>query len=279
MSVGHPWWLLLLLAWALVPLLDRLARPTVEAALPVAHLGNRGLWRLPAILPWLSAHGLALLLLILALSEPLWSGSDARQVMPAVAVVAAPGPDEASARLGGKRFDEWLDRSVGREFLLVTADRRNPRLVVPLTERSAYGLGLWPAVPPRPLAGEDVAKAVLMASAKAPEGSWIVVIGGPIGGRGWQAAQAAMTGRKQPLALMSSGPVGPAPLAVPPAFSTTVDDPDGAGALAYQLASVSRDVERSSDPFSLAFPCLIAALVTLVANWLWRHGRWQVVGP
>jgi hypothetical protein len=275
MSFSHPLWLLGLLLWLVVPVLDRLAKPRPDVALPLTHLGLRGLRRLPASLPWLSAHGLAVMLIVLGLAGPVWQWSGGTRAEPGVAVVAVPGPSPWAWETGGRHYATLIDRLRHRSALAIAAYPGVPRLLVPWTERAEVLAGLWPRTTV-PVTGADAAKAALMASAKAPAGSWLVVVGGRAGGPGWRAVGASLERRGQKLAIIQESP---ADLPFQPAFSASLHDPDAVAALDYQLLSITRDAAGEPEAVPLGQWCVLAAVAVLVLNWGWRYGRWQVVSP
>jgi hypothetical protein len=275
MTFAHPYWLLALLLWGLVPVLDRLAKPRPSTSLPVTHLGMRALRRLPATLPWLSGHGLAIMLLVLSLAGPVWQRSGPVQAEPGVAVVAVPGPGPAGWQDGSHHFSTLVTRLRQRSALLIAASAEAPRLIVPWTDRADALTGLWSAAPAA-VSGPDTARAVLMASAKAPKGAWIVVLGGHVGGMGWRAVGATLSQRHQSLAVVAESPSG---LPFEPAFAASLYDPDAIAALDYQLIAASQDGTGADLPVPLARWCLLGAVAVLVLNWGWRHGRWRVVAP
>jgi hypothetical protein len=275
MTFSHPYWLLGLLLWLLVPVLDRLAKPKSASALPLTHLGVRGLRRLPTSLPWLSGHGVAVMAIVLGLAGPIWHAGGPVRSEPGVAVVTVPGPDAISWQVGQRQYDKLVSRLRDRSALAISAYPAAPRLLVPWTERSEVLAGLWPAAA-LPVTRADAARAALMASAKAPEGAWLVVVGGDAGGRGWQAVRATLTQRRQQLAIIQSKHEA---LPFEPAFAAGLHDPDAVAALNYRLLGVTKDGRGDGERVPLGRWCLLAAVLVLVLNWGWRQGRWQVVAP
>lgn len=275
MTFTHPAWLLGLALWLLVPLLDRLAKPRPEAALPVPHLGQRGLRRLPVSLPWLSAHGLAVMGIVLGLAGPVWQWSGSGRAEPGVAVVLVPGPTPLAWEAGQRHYQTLVERLRRRSALAIVADHDEPTLLVPWTDRAEALQGLWPGAPVT-VSGLDSAKAAMMASAKAPEGAWLVVVGGRAGAPGWRAVGASAARRRQPVAILQESP---SDLPFEPAFAANLHDSDAVAALDFHLQSVTRDASGETETVPLGRWCVLAAVLVLLVNWGWRFGRWQVVAP
>lgn len=273
MNMTHPLWLWLLVIWALVPVLDRLARPKASASLPLPQLAQRGLKPLRESLPWLSMHGLAFVLVVFALAGPTLPQRSGWIQEPALYVVTV--ADQEGATAARARFQELNQRFPQRPLGIIAAKPTGPDLLSPLTSSAAAREGLWPTTVPGTISPVHISRALTLASAKAPPGAWLVVIGGQWS-PDWHPAMAMAQSRGQAIALLESRPaLGEPDLA----YRAAIRDDDAIAGLRWRLEEVSTDRPLLGPPHDLAPYCLAGALVAASLGWLWRQRRWLVTAP
>lgn len=273
MTITQPLWLLLLLAWVLVPLLDHLARPKASAALPLPQLAHRGLVPLRESLPWLSMHGLAFVLVVLALAGPTLAQRQGWVQEPPLYVVTV--ADASGGPSAEARFLDLIRRIPDRPLGVVAAKPTGPELLSPLARSTVARDNLWPPNSPADIAPPAIARALMLASAKAPPGAWLVVIGGQWT-PDWRQATAMAQGRQQAIAhLETRSAMGEPDLA----YRATVQDDDAIAGLRFRLEEVTTERPVPGPPHDLAPYCLAGALVAASLGWLWRQRRWLVTAP
>lgn len=273
MTITQPLWLLLLLAWVLVPLLDRLARPKASAALPLPQLAHRGLVPLRVSLPWLSMHGLAFVLVVLALAGPILPQRQGWVQEPPLYVVAV--ADAKGSPAAEARYLDLIRRIPDRPLGVVAAKPTGPELLSPLSRSTVARENFWPPKSPTDISPPTIARALMLASAKAPPGAWLIVIGGQWT-PDWQQAMAMAQGRQQAIAhLETRSALGEPELA----YRATVQDDDAIAGLRFRLEEVTSERPVTGPPHDLAPYCLAGALVAASLGWLWRQRRWLVTAP